>query len=275
MKHRQKLFSATTNIPVQKIVPDSSSISRKEVEKCSCYRNGFCIIRDDKCIPNSLKCIKNKKTHTYSYAPSGLQTETTKRNYRSRDEYNPFEDERYGFNKNIKTLNNDGKIVELYVFKGFLNLAKQYTTDYYLLVKDIQTGREYRILVAYNSRTDRYYISETQLKWLHKRNIYPKTIFHASNDGFIPLITIDFQEFSKLAMYGYSAGKNGLKTSERRKVLKYVLDEKLMSGYEIVEHLQGLISLREERTDRDFSTAINNWREDIKFVNDYKAAIHK
>lgn len=154
-------------------------------------------------------------------------------------------------------------------------MAKQYTTDYYLLVKDIQTGREYRILVAYNSRTDRYYISETQLKWLHKRNIYPKTIFHASNDGSIPLITIDFQEFSKLAMYGYSAGKNGLKTSERRKVLKYVLDEKLMSGYEIVEHLQGLISLREERTDRDFSTAINNWREDIKFVNDYKAAIHK
>lgn len=43
-----------------------------------------------------------------------------------------------------------------------------------------------------------------------------------------------------------------------------------MRGYEIVEHLQGLISLREERTDRDFSTAINNWREDIKFVNDYK-----
>lgn len=111
-------------------------------------------------------------------------------------------------------------------------------------IRDIQTGKQYKILVAYNSRTDRYYISDTQLKWLHKENIYPTTIFHASNDGSIPLITMDFQEFSKLAMYGYSAGKSGLVTSERRKILRYVLDNRIMSGYEIVEHLQGLISLR-------------------------------
>ena len=45
-----------------------------------------------------------------------------------------------------------------------------------------------------------------------------------------------------------------------------------MSGYEIIEHLQGLISLREGRTDKDFSNAINNWREDIRFVNDYKVS---
>ena len=138
------------------------------------------------------------------------------------------------------------------------------------LLKDIKTGRQYKILVAHNSKTNRYYISDTQLKWLHKRNIYPNTVFHACNDGSIPLVTIDFQEFSKLALYGYSAGKNGLSTQDRRKILKHILDNGIMSGYEIIEHLQGLISLREGRTDKDFSTAINNWREDIRFVNDYK-----
>ena len=265
--------STITEIPVQKVTAKSSSISQKEVLRCSCYRNGFCIIRDDKCLPNYLKCIKNKQTHRNSFAPSGLsQMDSTRKTYRNSNDYNPFTDERYGFNQNIKTLNNDGKPIELYVFKGFLNLLKQYTTDYYVAVKDIKTGRQYKILVAHNSKTNRYYISDTQLKWLHKRNIYPNTVFHACNDGSIPLVTIDFQEFSKLALYGYSAGKNGLSTQDRRKILKHILDNGIMSGYEIIEHLQGLISLREGRTDKDFSAAINNWREDIRFVNDYKVS---
>lgn len=241
--------------------------------RCSCYRKGFCIIRDDKCVPNSLKCIKNKQTHMNPLASSGLeQIESKRKVYRNTKDYNPFEVERYGFNQKVKTLSDNGKSVELHVFKGFLNLLKQYTIDYYLMIKDIKTGQQYKILVAYNSKTDRYYISDTQLKWLHKRNIYPNTIFHACNDGSIPLVTIDFQEFSKLALYGYSAGKSGLKAADRRKILKHIIDNNIMTGYEIVEHLQGLISLREGRTDKDFSIAINNWREDIKFVNDYKAS---
>ena len=260
-----------TDIPAQKVTVKSSSISQKDIRSCSCYRSGFCIIRDDKCSPNSLKCIKNKQTHRTTYAPTGTsQKESIRKIFRNPNDYNPFETERYGHNQNIETLNYTDKLVELHVFKGFLNLSKQYTTDYYLIVKDIKTKSQYKILVAYNSKTDRYYISETQLKWLHKKNIYPNTIFCACNDGSKPLVTLDFQEFSKLALYGYSAGKNGLKTQDRRKILKHILDNNIMSGYEIIEHLQGLISLREGRTDKDFSTAIGNWKEDIIYVNDYK-----
>lgn len=261
----------TTGVPIQKVTVQSSSISQKEVLRCSCYRNGFCLVRDDRCLPNSLKCIKNKKTHSYYNAPSGgTQSDSARRTYRNSRDYNPLAEECYGLNQNITTLNNGGKPIELYVFKGFLNLLKQYTTDYYLMINDIRTRNKYKILVAYNSRTNRYYISETQLNWLHKRNIYPNIVFHACNDGSIPLVTVDFQEFSKLALYGYSAGKNGLDTQDRRKILKHILDNNIMSGYEIIEHLQGLIAFRKGRTDKDFSIAISNWEEDIKFVNDYR-----
>lgn len=270
--HNREL-STISNIPVEKIKTETLSISKYELERCYHYRNGFCIIRDDKCVPFSLKCIKNKKSFSNSFAPTGSwQTESKRKVYRNSKEYNPYEAERYGSNQNIKTLNYNGDSVELHVFKGFLNLKKENTTDYYLSITDIRTDKQCKILVAYNSKTDRYYISETQLKWLHKRNIYPSAVFYASNDGSVPLVTINFQEFSRLALYGYSAGKNGMKSQDRRKLLKHIIDNGMMTGYEIVEHLQGLISLREGRTDKDFSIAINNWREDIKFVNDYKAS---
>ena len=141
--------------------------------------------------------------------------------------------------------------------------------DYYAKIADIGTGRLHKILVAYNMRSNRYYISETYLKYLHKRKIYLNAIICACNEGSIPLITLDFNEISRLAMYGYSAGKNGLSTDERRKILRHVIDNKIMRKYEIVEHLQGLINLREKREDADFTVAINNWKSDIIFINEY------
>ena len=158
--------------------------------------------------------------------------------------------------KHVITVADTGKEVVLYVFKGFLNLKKENTTDYYVYVSDIKTNRRFRLLVAYNSTTKKYYISDTQIKRMHKQGVFSNAIFHASNDGSIPLIGVEFHEFSKLAMYGYSAGKNGLSAHDRHRIISYVLDKKIMRKYEIIEHLQGLINLREQRDDKDFSTAI-------------------
>jgi hypothetical protein len=240
------------------------------MKKCAYYRENHCLLRDDKCKPSSVKCISNKKAYMSAmFVTSPIQSDEQRKTYKNPQSYHPFTDERYGMNQEVTVLNNLGNGVVLHVFKGFLNVSKVYTTDYKLTVKDFRTGQTHNIMVAYNKKTNRYYISDTQLKWLHKQNVYPDVIFSMCNDGSVPLVTVDFQEFSKLALYGYSAGKNGLKTSDRRKILKHIIDNKIMKRYEIVEHLQGLISLREERTDRDFSAAISNWREDIQFVNDY------
>lgn len=255
-------------LPVEKVHVNSNVISVNEISSCPYRRGKYCMVRDDDCVPNSIRCKKNKKVYKNDTF-STVQTQSDslkKRSYTSRQTETQYLIERYGQNKNI-TVADTGKEVVLYVFKGFLNLKKENTTDYYVYVSDIKTNRRFRLLVAYNSKTKKYYISDTQIKRMHKQGVFPNAIFHASNDGSIPLIGVEFHEFSKLAMYGYSAGKNGLSAHDRHRIISYVLDKKIMRKYEIIEHLQGLINLREQRDDKDFSTAIQNWKDDIEYVN--------
>lgn len=234
-------------------------------------KNKHCILRDDICKPTSFKCIENRKSFiNFSVAtPSTYKNETYSSNHRFTSQYDPYREERYGINKDVLILDKSNTVPALNVFKGFLNLSKKNTIDYKMTVKDIKTGRKYNILVAFNTQTQKYYISDVQLKFLHKQRLYPNAIITTCNDGSIPLSTLEFQEFSKLSLYGYSVGKNGLTSNDRKEILKHILDNKIMKAYEIVEHLQGLIHFREERTDKDFSKAINDWKEDIYYVNDY------
>ena len=274
-KKKRKPINAQKNIESNNFTPKTekrpaNDINMIEIRNCSCRRKGYCIIREDKCLPSSFKCIKNKSVFGNSVLAFDPEASNSNKGKKS-SRYDPWVEERYGTNKNISVLNMQGRNVVLHVFKGFLNLKKEYTIDYYVKVKDIRNNRSYNILVAYNRRTGNYYISDTQIKWLHKNSMFPDAIFRVCNEGSIPLMTDDFQEFSKLALYGYSAGKHGLDAENRHKILGHVIDKNIMSKYEIVEHLQGLISLREDRTDKDFSVAINNWRQDIRFVNDYHA----
>ncbi len=108
-----------------------------------------------------------------------------------------------------------------------------------------------------------------QLNYLHKKGYFPNAIFATCDDGSKPFTTDDFKEFSTMSLYGYSAGKNGLLQNERRNIIKHIIDNGQMKGYEVITHLQGLIALRENRTDRDFSVAIEEWKSDILFVSEY------
>lgn len=258
-------------IPVEKIYVDKNAISVDKVSTCSYRRGKYCLIRDDDCIPYSIKCKKNRKVYKNDTFSTVQQKNDSLKNSRYIGSYKETQStiERYGQNKDI-TVADTGKEVVLYVFKGFLNLKKEYTIDYYVYVSDIKTSRHFRLLVAYNSKTKKYYISDTQIKRMHKQGVFPNAIFYACNDGSIPLVGVEFHEFSKLAIYGYSAGKNGLSVNDRHRIINYVLDKKIMRKYEIIEHLQGLIHLREQRDDKDFSVAIRNWKDDIEYVNNYK-----
>ncbi len=236
-----------------------------KTKKCP-YLKGknYCLRRDDNCNPRSLKCIKNQKKYI-TCAP--VPTET--HNGTSNSKYNPFEIERYGNNKNITTLDKYNEVPTINVFKGFLRLDKKYTIDYQMIFKDIQTNRRQSALVAYNKKTKKYYISDVQLKYLHKKGYFPNAIFTTCDDGSKPLTTGNFNEFSTMSLYGYSAGKNGLLQDARRKIIKHIIDNGQMRGYEVIAHLRGLIALREDRTDRDFSVAIEEWESDILFVSEY------
>lgn len=223
---------------------------------------GYCMRRDDTCKPYSLKCIKSQKQHMiYSSTSSGEYSNSTSL------KYNPFTKERYGHNKNVTVLNKYNETPVLYVFKGFLRLDKNNTIDYQMIVRDIKTDKKQSVLVAYNTKTRKYYISDVQLKYLHKKGYFPNAIFITCDQGSKSFETETFNEFSKLSLYGYSVGVNGLTESVRRKILKHIIDNGIMKGYEIITHLRGLIALREDRTDRDFSVAIEEWKSDILFVS--------
>lgn len=259
-------------VPVQKSKSDGVKVMFSR-SNCRYYKKlghkYYCTLRNSTCNPHSLNCINYKIAHnTLTMAPTTTNSPNKATTYNTK-KYNPYNDERYGNNSVISTIYNSDAIVTLHVFRGFLNLKEQYTIDYKIKVKDLRTGKYYYVMAAYNSRTQRYYISDTQLKWLHKNNIFPDAIFYRCNDGSLPLVTDEFDEFSIIALYGYSVGKNGLKAEDRHNILRHILNNKIMTPYAIIEHLQGLISLREDRTDKDFSVALSDWRNDIKFVNDF------
>lgn len=267
---QKEATNSVAGVQVQTVTA-KKAVADEKILSCPCYRKGNCTIRDDLCKPYSLKCIKNKKSFmpaTFSGTHSG-KTEPTRKVFRESKTYDPYVSERYGSNEVIRYINLGEGIPTLYVFKGFLNLSKKNTIDYYAKIEDIGTGRKHEILVAYNLKNNRYYISETYLRYLHKKKIYPNAIISACNEGTLPLITPDFNDISRLAMYGYSVGKNGLSIDERRKIIRHVIDNKIMRKYEIIEHLQGLINLRAKREDADFTVAISSWQSDIIFINEY------
>ena len=104
------------------------------------------------CKPSSLKCKRNKAAYKNTALSLGtVNNETLSKTTRSRNIYNPFVAERYGSNQKISEIFYDEQTTKLYVFKGFLNLSKENTTDYTMAIKDFWAGEERKVLVAYNS----------------------------------------------------------------------------------------------------------------------------
>lgn len=167
-----------------------------------------------------------------------------------------------------KTITPDD-IPDIYVYRGYLTVPKQNLIDYYMMVNDVSHTNRYRIIVAYNTVNHRYYMAVKQLEKLHKNHCFPEIVIHESNEGSEPLYVGDFRQASELGLYGYKVGKTGLPKKRRQEILKYVIDKEILYRYEIVSLLNGNITLREYRSDRDFSKAISDWEEDIDFVNDY------
>ena len=266
---KTKTKTLTTVKPIVK----KQTVSNDIIHDCK-HRNekGYCTWLDNKCNPWSMKCVHQKLSHMTTVTPSApsAKKQSDRVSYRTSGRYNPFNVEYYGINTELGTINKFNEIPNLNVFKGYLNVDKKQVMDFKMIVQDIKTGSRIQILVAYHIRTEKYYISDKQLKYLHKNKYFPKAVFQPSNAGSIPLDTFDFNEYSILSLYGYCAGKNGLREFDRRQILIHLLDNRILRAYEIVSHLQGLISLREERTDRDFSQAIKDWNDDIIFVNNYQ-----
>lgn len=167
-----------------------------------------------------------------------------------------------------KTIRIDGTPT-IYVYRGYLMIEDDLLIDYYMIVNDIQHRQKTKVIVAHNIKNKHYYMSVKQLENLHKKGFFPDAHIMSSNMGSEPLYTGMFRQYSQLKIYGYRVGNYGLPKNIRQEILAYIIDKQILQRYKIISLLNGNIKLREEREDRNYSKAIADWEEDIKFVNDY------
>ena len=171
--------------------------------------------------------------------------------------------------KSIKTLDTKNKIVHLYIFRGYLTLSRERLRDYNLIVYDIIHNFSYEIFVTYDFISGKIYMSYEQYLYYRKYRLNAK--FTMTNTGTQLIDVYDsFSSVSELALYGYSVGYTSYLTeNDRHKILAYLIDNNIMKPYSIISHLQGQIRLKEKIEYKDYSRAIREWKNDIRFVDNY------
>lgn len=142
---------------------------------------------------------------------------------------------------------------------------------------------DYRgILTVDNESIELYceYCYECQKYFIKYKN-YEKLL---SKYGFFPLkLNVLFEDFSNgffnrrdkspLRLYGYCVNEEqGLSRQQRQKILAHLIDMKIMTKYEISNHLQMLIETNGKQYKNRY--AVKKWREDNEFVNNYRSREH-
>lgn len=124
----------------------------------------------------------------------------------------------------------------------------------------------YRFNVVFCFTCGKYFTTSNTVREFQRSqtNLNVLLLLYSSSYG-----DMDFAEQSWLTVYGYKVGKSGLDAKSRHSILKYIIDNGIMSRYEIIQLLESNITLREIQYDKDFSYAISDWEEDIKFIKTY------
>lgn len=74
---------------------------------------------------------------------------------------------------------------------------------------------------------------------------------------------------SVLRLYGYTVSKNeGMSDSQRQELLKNLIDLRLMTKTDILNHLEWLANTH--AGNYKYADACSKWRMDIRFVNSYQ-----
>ena len=123
----------------------------------------------------------------------------------------------------------------------------------------------------YCSRCDKYFdMKQSFLQTLQKYNLdinYFAASFEIETGQPIVFKQMDLREFSKLKLFGYSVGSNGLSTGARQELLDFILENHLMTASEIKSQLQ--FNIRFIGKKNNMTNAVGDWEKDIDYVNDY------
>lgn len=127
------------------------------------------------------------------------------------------------------------------------------------------------IPMHYCSRCDKYFdMKQSFIQTLNRYNLdiyYFAASFESETGQPIVFKQIDLREFSKLKLFGYSVGANGLSTGARHDLLDFILQNHLMTASEIKSQLQFNIRFIGKKSHMD--NAVGDWEKDIDYINEY------
>ena len=127
------------------------------------------------------------------------------------------------------------------------------------------------IPMHYCSQCNKYFdMKQSFLQTLQKYNLdinYFAASFESETGHPIVFKQMDLREFSKLKLFGYSVGANGLSTGARHELLDFILKNHLMTASEIKSQLQFNIRFIGKKAHMD--DAVGDWEKDIDYVNNY------
>ena len=122
--------------------------------------------------------------------------------------------------------------------------------------------------VYYSRRQNRYFINEESYRLYRTRYGLPYVhLVPGEYSGDMDYGNL--RQYSELNLYGYSVAKSAdMTTGARQRLLQQLMDNGLMSKHQIVNHLEWLIHRQSGRVMME--DACDCWREDLRFVNNYK-----
>ena len=168
------------------------------------------------------------------------------------------------------TFRNPNKITTVYVYsyKHISNIEQNYTpVTAYVLCANRNMPVPFN--VYYDKQGDRYFINETSYLEYAKQYGFPlmKLKTYAPNSTSFSMA--DLSDMSTLRLYGYTVSKNeGLTDGQRQKLLKNLMDSRLMSKTDILNHIEWIVNTHEGNY--KYADACDKWTSDIRFVNQYR-----
>ena len=258
------------NTPTKKIDMKTKKSNEPDgfiLESCRYYDNGVCRNTMTMChrrVSNP-DCVNRPRLRSHfnaTYTPPQNNVKNTIF-YRVDKSYH---EERYGTNKQLMRKDLSNEVPEVYIFSGYLYITKERLIDYRLTVGDIIGKMNHDIIVAMDTTNGTYYMSEAQLRHHIKRGIYPNikiVLNHVHYQSFAG----EFRQNSELSLLGYHVGKNGLSEVKRHAILQHIVDNHIMSKWEVISLLQSFITFRQYSYGKDFSQSIQEWEEDIDFLS--------
>lgn len=232
--------------------------------ECRYREKNYCIYSNRNCNPRNISCVKYHKTKTTAAVTYTANTSKISAKIKTNILFPSV------YAKTVRCK----KKTTVYIYGGTLTAQKNQLLDYKIIVNDIlDKSKVYPLYVVYNTKTQKYYMGEQVLQYYIKKNYHPNIIFKYANasecsDPFSSQSTNDLSIISVLKMYGYTVGKSsGLSQIQRQEILAFVLDHKLMKGYEIINLLQFNIATRKRQ--KKFQEAVSDWKMDVAFVTKY------